>query len=279
MKIRQKIALSYKAFTLIELLVVIAIIAILAAMLLPALAAAKQKAYLSYCLNNMRQIGVGSLVYAGDYADWFPPSVAIGSQRGYNIVAQEEYCITTWEGPQGAGKLNPNTAVDTVNSITWENIGWLYALNCAGDGGIFFCPAYNSKQVSTYSAAPYQPLLTPVSANGYSYTDGSYVWNPWSNPGNNSLRIYQKSTDFKQGVKVLAMEHLVNANATATDMTMNPATVAHDKFRQEVVLYSDNSVRAIKITPAIYASAWAGGGTLLYSGNLTNLLSNIQNTY
>jgi len=62
-------------------------------------------------------------------------------------------------------------------------------------------------------------------------------------------------------------------------MTMNPASVAHDQLKDEVVVYSDNSARAVKITPAIYASAWAGGGTLLYSANLTNLLVNIQNTY
>jgi hypothetical protein len=55
--------------------------------------------------------------------------------------------------------------------------------------------------------------------------------------------------------------------------------VAHDQLKDEVVVYSDNSARAVKITPAIYASAWAGGGTLLYSANLTNLLVNIQNTY
>ena len=61
------------AFTLIELLVVIAIIAILAAMLLPALARAKQAAQITKCLNNLHQIGFGLHLYLADNMETLPP--------------------------------------------------------------------------------------------------------------------------------------------------------------------------------------------------------------
>jgi hypothetical protein len=68
-------------------------------------------------------------------------------------------------------------------------------------------------------------------------------------------------------------------------MKMDPLTVAHDGIKQEVVMYSDNSVKAVKITPTIWSSAWAsytagqGANAILYWPQLGDLMRNLETAH
>ncbi len=123
-------------FTLIELLVVIAIIAILAAMLLSALASAKERARRTVDVSNLHQLGLSCTMYAGDSRDFLPggnadinhlPMSSWTNFMTYGMVSNAMCCQSLWHytgGPKAV--LGYNIGQPAGATLDWCYIGWVY---------------------------------------------------------------------------------------------------------------------------------------------------------
>jgi prepilin-type N-terminal cleavage/methylation domain-containing protein len=216
-------------FTLIEMLVVMSIISTLAGLLLPGLAAAREKSRRTACINNLKEIGYGLQMYADDYGEYIPPN-------GPFIVP------VTGSSVAGTATTGSATATTASGDYTGQSTNKLRVLpGMEGGLGKLMRGNYVGQMADLFGCPSHTPFMPGIVKNAWAETgsvEGAYLWRETdASPSKDAL--------CRLGVRYRRSYGVVMDNSTVQGL---PEGCTH-KWEWTNILYSDGRVAGTRNDP------------------------------
>jgi type II secretory pathway pseudopilin PulG len=200
-----------RAFTLLDVLVSIAVIGVLISILLPSLGPIQETARRVACQSNVRQIGLGVVMYADDWAGQLPPSVFLPVANGNSVTSpptpQNMITLRLDHNYMGGG---------------WDGLGWLYHNDYLSAPKVFYCPSHRGDNPYSRFAPTWNDSDTEIVCNYHFRGQG-----PSRPDGTQTTRnLYQidpaQSSLIADGMRVQSdCNHRVGVNFFRADLTVH----------------------------------------------------------
>ncbi len=263
------------AFTLIELLVVIAIIAILAAMLLPALSKAKQRAQTAVCLGNLNQLGLGWMMYSDDNNNLLVNLNTYFTDQNNNLAVTTQPWGAPWRTDVHNGQMSPpaNTATEA---------GWVTAIQqgykkplpnidgplfqYAPNANIMHCPADKHDKLN----------FTPGTGGPFCFDSysGSQFLNGEGHSGN---CLFKRNQIMHPTDRFIWIESSDARGENVGSWKMNISGTAATGFQGSTFADANDAVAAFHVVSAVFnfgdghaeTHKWQNGATLAFANAVT----------
>lgn len=265
----------FSGFTLIELLVVITIIAILAAMLLPALAKAKQRAETGACLNNLKQLALGWIMYADDNNDLMVNlSTYFTDKSGANTVTTDP-----WGAPWRTDLYN-NQQVPAPNKTT--EVGWVAGIQQGYmkpeptiDGPLF---QYTKNANIIHCPADKHNQMTFTPNTGGPFCFDSYSGSKFLNgEGHSGNCLFKRNTILHPVDRFIWIESSDTRGENVGSWQMNIAGSQANAFQGSAFADIYDAPAAFHVVSAVFnfcdghaeSHRWLNGATIAFANALT----------
>jgi type II secretory pathway pseudopilin PulG len=201
----------YRAFSLLDVLVSMAVIAILISILLPSLGPVQETARRVACQSNVRQVGLGVVMYADDWQGQLPPSAYLPVPNGSSVQGPRE--------PQNMLTIRRDL---NDHGGGWDGIGWLYGRDYLTAPKVFYCPSHRGENPYSRFASTWNDGETEIIGNYHFRGMGPMG----ANSGLTTRNLYQidpaQSSLIADGMRLQSdCNHRVGVNFFRADLTVH----------------------------------------------------------